>query len=152
MVEPRTAGSKRIAANRLALEIDGVDYWMDASSVVLDNEPADEELMELTDGFAQWFLWFFEVEGIQSTETDSLWRFLFHNVGQLVPFSYAPHGNQEPTPDQPHLVGECRIMHPPRLGGQAQRKGSYEFEMRLEVGSIDRPWGYPVQPQLLEAR
>lgn len=144
-------GSPRIAPNRLALVIDGVDYWMDASAVTLDSELSEFDALEWDPNGPERFLWFFELSGIQSTEHGSLWRFLFENVGRLVPFRYAVHGNAAPSPSQPHLVGYARVMHPPRLGGEADVRGSQAFDMRLEVGAHGKPPGWPVAPTLEEA-
>lgn len=131
--------------------IDGVDYWMDAASVTLDSTPCDDMFVTYEMDLSEKFLWFFEIEGIQSTATSSLWRFLLGAVGQLVTFRYAVHGNATPRPDQPHLVGRARVMHPPRIGGAASRRGSQSFDMRLEVASPTSPLGAPVAPVLEEA-
>lgn len=145
-------GSPRIAPNRLALVIDGVDYWMDASAVTLDSE-APANYPQAWDRWETYThrLWFFEIEGVQSTAPGSLWRLCFERAGALVPFRYAVHGNATPTPAQPHLVGKVRIANPPRLGGEAAVRGSQAFSVRLEVSEDGRPPGWPVAPTLEEA-
>lgn len=141
-------GSPRVATNRLALEFEGVDYWMDATSAILDAEPCDDEHVLLTMPLSARFLWFFELEGVQSTGASSLWRYLYAHIGQVVPFRYAVHGNTEATDEQPHMTGWVRIMHPPRLGGEASFRGSQSFDMRLEVATPTSAPGAPVAPAM----
>lgn len=69
---------------------------------------------------------------IQSLDTDSFWRYAWHNSGTRINFRYAPLGNHEPTPDRPHLVGVVQVGAPPTLGGNAGT-GEYAFDFEWEV-------------------
>ena len=72
--------STRIKGRNLVLTLDGNDYAVDASSVVLTNEDADGEVRTFND-ITPPKQWFFEIDGIQSTDTTSLWDFLWDSCG-----------------------------------------------------------------------
>lgn len=132
-------GSTRIKGSKLALKLGtpGIDYWADATSVVLDNEESDTDVLTFEDAAAgdgdrQYF---FTITAIQSTAQDSFWRYVWASTGEVVPFTYAPHGNEVATADQPHFVGTCKIGPRPSVGGEASRSRSaaYTFETRFDV-------------------
>lgn len=126
-------GSPRVKGNALSMLVDGVDRWVDCTSVVMDGE-------DLTIGpnlhgtvravrVRDWF----EVEAVQSTAASSFWTFLYEHQGQDVPFAYAPHGNAVATTDEPHFTGILTVPGPPRLGGEAGRKVDQVFTVRLHI-------------------
>lgn len=130
-------GSTRIKGNKLGLTFGspGENYWADATSVVLENEERESDVVTFEDaanaGDAR--QWFFTLSAVQSTATGSFWRFLWDNTGQVVPFTYAPHGNETPSEEQPHFLGTCKIGPKPSIGGEASATGEFTFEMRLDV-------------------
>lgn len=128
--------STKIAGKQLLLNVGEVNYWADAISVVLDNEAEFVEDFHARPIFAP-VRWFMDATAIQSTDEDSLWTFLFEHANESVDFVYAPHGNEEPTPAQPHFVGTLVVPNPPRLGGEAGEDVVYTFESRLPI--IDGP-------------
>lgn len=129
--------STRIKGNRLGLTFGspGENYWADATSVVLDNEDNETGVTTFedaaTDGGARQS--FFTISAIQSTATGSFWRYLWENTGEVVAYTYAPHGNEDPTEDQPHFIGTCKIGPKPSIGGEASRTDEFTFEVRLDV-------------------
>lgn len=130
-------GSSRIRGKQLMLTLGtpGTDYWADATSVVLDNEEADQDTVTFEDaaedgGPRQEFL---QITAIQSTDADSLWSYVWDHTGEDVPFVYAPHGNETPTASQPHFTGTCTIGARPSIGGEAGRTNTYTFETRWDV-------------------
>lgn len=129
-------GSTRIKGTALALQLGtpAVDYWADATSVVLDNEEADQDTVTFEDAAAgggrQYFL---QITALQSTATGSFWRMVWDQAGEEVPFTYAPHGNETATAAQPHFLGTCKIAAKPRIGGDAGTSNTYTFEIRLDV-------------------
>lgn len=128
------AGSTRIKGSALALSIGGVDYWADATSVLLDNEEASSDVTTFADAAAGGArLEYFTIGAIQSTATDSFWSFVRENVGAEVPFRYAVHGNAVATADQPHVLGTVKILTAPPLGGEAGATTEYTFETRFDV-------------------
>lgn len=130
-------GSTRIKGNALALKFGSPaeDYWADATSVVLENEEKDSDVTTFEDaknaGDAR--QWFFTLSAIQSTAKTSFWRYLWENTGQVVAFTYAPHGNEVATEDQPHFIGTCKIGAKPSVGGEAGQTTQYTFDARLDV-------------------
>ena len=132
-------GSTRIRGGKIALTFgsgaSAEDYWADATNVVLENEESESDVVtfedaENEDGARQFF---FTLAAIQSTQTGSFWRYLWENTGEVVPFTFAPHGNETPTADQPHFLGTCRIGPKPSIGGEAGRTNTHTFETRLDV-------------------
>lgn len=129
--------SARIRGRQLMLTMGtpANDFWADATSVILDNEEADQDTVTFEDaaqagGAVQEFL---TITAIQSTDPDSLWSYVWDHVGEDVPFVYAPHGNEEPTAAQPHFTGTCTIGSRPSIGGEAGRTNTYTFETRWDV-------------------
>lgn len=132
------AGSTRIKGNALKLTFGspGEDYWADQTSVVLENEEKGSGVTTFEDAAAGGSRqWFFTLSAIQSTQATSFWRYLWDNEGAEVAFTYAPHGNETPSADQPHFVGMCKVGPKPSVGGDADREGEYTFETRLDVTS-----------------
>lgn len=125
-------GSRRLRGNTLSLLIEGVDYWADATSVVMDS--ATVEIPSFcgppkTSTLGSWL----DVEAVQSTAPGSLWRLLWDNQGRHVPFAYIPHGNAIATPEQPHFTGILALPDSrPALGGAAGAK-TFTFTVRLYI-------------------
>lgn len=126
--------STRIRGTTLSMLVDGIDYWADAISVVLDGENEERPLLNggiSTIRLRDWF----DVEAVQSTAAGSLWTFLYEHQGEDVPYAYAPHGNPLPTLDEPHFTGILTVPPPPRLGGAAGRSVEQTFATRLPIVS-----------------
>ena len=130
-------GSTRMRGNKLALTFGtpGTDYWADATSVVLENEERSSDVVTFEDAanYGDSRQWFFTLSAIQSTASTSFWRYLWENTGEVVAFTYAPHGNTTATADQPHFLGTCKIGPKPSVGGDAGHDNTYTFETRLDV-------------------
>lgn len=130
------AGSTRIRGRQLKLSLGtpAEDYWADTTSVQLLNEEADDDVVTFADAAegenVQEYL---EISGIQSTDPDSLWTYLWDHAGEDVPFTYAPHGNETPTAAQPHFIGTVTLGPRPPLGGEAGRNNTHTFETRWNV-------------------
>lgn len=123
--------SRKIKGNKLLLEIDGVNHWCDATSVVLEHEDAEDDVTTFCEvdagGSKQWF---FTIELIASMQESSFWRTLWANSGETVPYVYSPEGTETPTTDSPHFTGELIIGAKPTIGGEA---GSTQVtEVRLD--------------------
>lgn len=133
----------RIKGNALYLEIvpminntpvvtGAVQVKCDTTSVVLDSE--EDNITTFCDAEAGGARrYFFQIGAVQSTDEDSLWRYLWDHSGQETAFTYAPHGNETPTADEPHFTGIVRIGPKPTLGGDASITDSFQFESRWEV-------------------
>lgn len=130
--------SKRIKGRQLALQFDATDYWADATACTLDNEEAEGDVTTFADaaeqgGARQYFL---NITAVQSTDTESFWRYVWEHTGEDVPFIYAPHGNETPTEAQPHFTGNCTIGPRPAIGGEAGRETTFTFETRFDVDGV----------------
>jgi hypothetical protein len=125
--------STRIKGTGLKLVIDGVDYYADATSVVLDNEDAAANVVTFADAAAGGSrTFFFTITAIQSTDTSSFWRALWANTGDIVEYTYAPHGNASPSSSQPHFEGTVKIPAKPSIGGAAGMDVEYTFDVRMD--------------------
>lgn len=117
----------------LSLKVGTTEYNMDLTSVVLQNEEADDDATTFADlaagGAVQWF---FEIEGVADYGTGSLWTFLWESAGDSgVAFTFAPYGNATPSATQPHFTGTLNVGSKPPVGGTANEV--FSFEARLDV-------------------
>lgn len=126
------------AALQLSIGSPATDYWADCTSVVLDNEEADADIVTFEDaqtpGGARTY--FIDLAAIQSTDPDSLWTYIWTQAGVEVAFVYAPHGNETPAPDKPHFTGTVKIGPRPAIGGEAGATNTYTFETRWDVVGV----------------
>jgi len=129
--------STRIKGRQLKLELGTpvVDYWADVTACELQNEEADSDVVTFEDAAEPGgaVVDFLQITAVQSTDPDSLWSYIWEHTGEDVAFTYAPHGNEEPTPAQPHFVGTCTIGPRPAIGGEAGRTNTFTFETRWDV-------------------
>lgn len=125
--------STRIKGNALALTFGGTDYWTDATAVTFENEESAAGVTTFQDAsLAGARTYFFNLSAIQSTDTDSLWRYLWENTGEVVAYKYAVHGNATATDDEPHVTGTVKVGPKPTLGGEASVSGEFTFSVRLD--------------------
>lgn len=127
-----------MAANKykgksLSITVNAVEYNMDLTSIVLQNEEADDDATTFADlatgGAIQWY---FEIEAVSDYSEDSLWSFLWTSAGDSdVPFVFKPYGNATPTASQPHFTGTFNVGSKPAVGGTANEV--FTFEARLDV-------------------
>lgn len=128
------AGSTRIKGTSLVFQLDSTEYACDATSVVLGPEEGGtgEEVVTFCDAATgATSTWYFDVEAITSTDTDSFWSFVWNNSGQNAAFVFAPHGNATPSAEQPHFTGTLNIGPKPSIGGTANT--TFVFSKRFEV-------------------
>lgn len=129
------AGSTRIKGTKLALTLGtpGMDYWADITTYTLTNEDADTDVVTFADaaegGAVQYRL---TGSAIQSMAADGFWRYVWDNTAEVVPFTLAPHGNEEPTAEQPHFIGNVKIGRKPAVGGDAGT-GAFTFDFEWDV-------------------
>lgn len=131
------ATSTKIKGIGLSLKIGtpSVDFWADCTTCELDNEEASEDVTTFYDasqpGGARQF--FFNLSGVQSTDEESMWTYIWDHAGEEVAFTYAPHGNATASVSQPHFTGLVKIGPRPKIGGEASRTGAYTFDSRWDV-------------------
>lgn len=129
----------RMKGKGITFTVEDVDYTLDASSVVLTHEEAENDVLVFADASAGGaYEWKMTINAIQSTDADALHTFVWSNSGDLVDFLFAPHGNTAATVAQPHFTGSVRIPNKkPELGGEADTTWSFEMELDVE-GDITR--------------
>lgn len=122
--------STRIKGKNLTLTIDGDDYAMDCTSVMLTNEDKNGEVRTFADVTPP-KQWFFQIEGVQSTDPTSLWRLLWDQDGEEdIVYAFSPHGNAVESASEPIFRGTVDIKGKPEIGGQADN--TFTFSYRLE--------------------
>lgn len=125
--------STRIKGKALVFTLGATEYACDATSVVLTNEESTgEDVVTFCDAATgATVAWYFDVEAVTSTDSDSLWSYCWDNAGQDVAFVFAPHGNATASAEQPHFTGTLNIGPKPSIGGTAN--STFTFSKRFEV-------------------
>lgn len=129
-------GSTRIKGVALKLSLGAVptDYWADVSKCSITNEAADGDVTTFEDaagsGSRKWLM---NLTAIQSTESESLWSYIWQHSGETVAYTYAPHGNATPSTSQPHFTGTVKIGPKPDIGGEAGSSTTFTFETQWEL-------------------
>lgn len=125
--------AQKYKGKSLSITVDAKEYNMDLTSVVLQNEEADDDATTFADlqagGSVQWY---FEMEAVADYSATSLWSFLWTEAGSSnKAFVFKPYGNALATPAQPHFKGTLNVGSKPPVGGEANEV--FTFEARLDV-------------------
>lgn len=128
--------SPKIKGVALFLELGNpaAQYECDITALTITNDDAEEETQtfcEVDNDDARDFKMNFTA--IQSTHSASFWSYIWEHTGDVVPFAYAPHGNDTPTEHQPHFTGTVKIGPKPTIGGEAGKTNTYTFENEWEI-------------------
>lgn len=120
--------SARIKGKKLGFKLNDRDVWPDMSEAEMSPSESDSTATfgSIGGGGTQMKL---KVAGIVSTQSSSLWRLLFDNVGKDIPFVFAPNGNETATNEQPHYVGTCTITTPPTLPVKVNEESTFDLEL-----------------------
>lgn len=125
---------ERIKGAKLTVTLGGIDVDVNASNVRMSNEALEGDVVTFDDarkgGTRQHFL---TITALQSTSTDSFWRYLWANTGLEAPFVFRPHGNAVATAAQPHFTGTVKIPAKPDIGGEAGATVTWTFDTRLDL-------------------
>lgn len=123
------AASTRIKGAALQLTIASTDYYADITACTITNEEADGDVTTFADAAAGGTRkYLMNITGIQSTDTASLWSYIWDNAGTTATYVYAPHGNAVASATKPHFTGSVVIGPPPVIGGEAGASNTYIFE------------------------
>lgn len=122
--------AERIYGAALILKIDDIDYAAEIKVAELEFEDADTDNLTFGDAMTIGDQGKLTITAMQSTDTASFWRMVWANaLEKNVPFALAPHGNLTPSATQPHITGTVDIGVRPKIGGQADPKKPYDFEV-----------------------
>ncbi len=135
----------RIYGKGLTFEFDDVEYKCDLTSAVLTKDTADQGATDTTltfcdvAGASTGNVWYLNISAIQSTEETpekSLQSLIWDEavLGGEVPFSFAPHGNETPTVNEPHYEGVAVVDQGgyPTIGGDAG-ENAFTFDYQFVV-------------------
>lgn len=118
----------RIDGRFLQLSFGPVDVECDSTSVVLDNEDADADLVTFGDVLAgNNRRWFFTVTafpgaavGLPGYGIGTFWELLWSTPAYTaIPYVLNPHGVSTPTTQKPWFVGDVVVDQKPPVGGDA---------------------------------
>lgn len=118
----------------LSLTIDSVETNIEATSVVLENEEGDSDVLTFAEiGSGEGLQWFFTINAVSDYGSGSFWSTCWDNEGEEVPYLFKPYGNETASPTQPHFSGSCKVAAPPPIGGTANE--TFTFEVRFDCTS-----------------
>lgn len=125
----------RISGRLLSLKVDATDYSDQASNASVNSTEADSDFLSFaaakTGGARDYTL---ALTIAQDLSTGSLWREIYDNVGDTVPFVIAPYGNETATAAEPHIVGSAIISEPDGtfVGGESTTSTSGAHTVEVE--------------------
>lgn len=130
----------RIYGNKLGFTINGIDFWADMASVELSPGDKDDNILTFADAaIGATSAWTLKGKAIQSTDSGSLWDFIWENAGKIINFIVAPHGNKTATAAQPHFTGKVKIGKRPPISVEAgdDKGATFDFEWQV-VGDVEK--------------
>lgn len=123
--------AQRVDGRNLQLMFAGLEINCDTTSVLLDNEDADADLVTFGDVIAgNNKVWFFTITGFPHYGAGSFWSLLWDTPPHTpIAYLFNPLVVALPTPALPWFTGTCTVDRKPPIGGDA---GTYwTFDARL---------------------
>lgn len=123
----------KYTGGQLSITIATVEYNMELTDLVLDNEEADNKDATFADigagGALQWFITFTANADYGNA---TIWDYVWTNAGTTgVAFLYKPYGGLATTA-HPHFSGTLKVgAKPGQIGGTAGE--TFKFEHRFDV-------------------
>lgn len=120
----------RYDGRRLSLTFGTVEIACDSTTVMLDNEAADADLVTFGDVVAgNDKRWFFTVTGLPDYGAGTFWSLLW-DTPAYTPIAYVfnPYG-VAPSPATPSFTGDVTVDAKPPIGGDAGAR--WTFDARL---------------------
>jgi hypothetical protein len=126
----------------LTLTIDGTAYTAQVSNVRITSAESDSDFVTFADaaaGGARAYTLAFTA--VQDLATGSLWREVWDNAGDTVPFVIAPYGNASPAAGQGHITGSAVITEPDGdlVGGEANASTTARMVIECEWPCTAKP-------------
>jgi hypothetical protein len=131
-----------IGTRKLTLEIDGDAVAAEVSNVRITSGEADSDFVtfeEAAAGGARDYALAITLK--QDAATGSLWRRIFDDAGDDVPYIVAPYGNAVASASQPHFTGTCTITEPDGdlLGGEANKSNTARMTIEVSFPCTAKP-------------
>ena len=116
-----------IGTRKLKLEIDGTPYTAQVSNVRITSGEADSDFVtfeEAASGGGRDYALVLTL--VQDAAAGTLWREIFDNAGDDVPYTVMPYGNAVATATEPHFEGTATITEPDGdlLGTEANKSNT----------------------------
>jgi hypothetical protein len=131
-----------IGTRKLTLEIDGDLVAAEVSNVRITSGEADSDFVtfaEAAAGGARDYALAITLK--QDAAAGSLWRRIFDDAGEDVPYVVAPYGNVAPSVGEPHFTGTCTITEPDGdlLGGEANKSSTARMTVEVAFPCLAKP-------------
>jgi hypothetical protein len=123
--------TRRTDGRNLVLYFGAVSVACDSTSVMLDNDDGDADLVTFADVLAgNDKRWFFVVSGYPDYGPGTFWSLLW-DTPPFTPigYSFSPYGGELHTPETPFFDGQCVVDRKPPIGGNAG--STWTFDARL---------------------
>jgi hypothetical protein len=126
----------RVDGHGLQLQFNGLEVNCWTTSVVLDNEQADADLVTFGDVIAgNDRTWFFTLSALPDYGDGSLWELLWSTPAYTpIPYFFNPLVTAIPSPSLPWFTGECVVDTKPPIGGDAG--SAWSFDVRLTCTDV----------------
>lgn len=136
----------KISGRLLTLEIDGTDYSDQVSKAVVTSGDSDSDFLSFAAARAGGKDYKLVLTIAQDAAAGSLWREIYDNAGDTVPFTMAPYGNAVVSTAEPHFEGNAVISEPDGdfIGGEADRSTT-------AVKTVEVEWACSARPTLVTA-
>lgn len=131
-----------IGTRKLTLEIDGDAVAAEVSNVRITSGEADSDFVTFAEAAAGGARdYFLAITLKQDAAAGSLWRRIFDDAGDDVPYIVAPYGNAVATVGEPHFTGTCTITEPDGdlLGGEANKSSTARMTVEVSFPCLAKP-------------
>jgi hypothetical protein len=132
----------KVSPRLIALEVDGVDRSDEISKAIITSAAGASDFLTFAaaraGGNRDYML---NMTIAQDHASGTLWDLIFTGAGTEVDGTYAPYGNEDPSPTQPHYDFTATVAEPDGnfLGGEASISTT-------AVASIEVSWQLAVKP------
>jgi len=143
----------RLKGKGITFTYEGTEYQCDLTSVVLEKAAADEGTTDSTvtfcdvdSGAATGDIWKMNITAVQSTDytAEKALHMLIWDLaatGGEMAFVFAPHGNENPTVEQPSFTGSVLVPAGgyPSVGGDAgEDTWTFDYEFTVKDDVVNR--------------
>lgn len=126
--------------------VDGIEVRCDSTSIVLDSEPADADLVTFADVLnGNDRRWFITITALPDYADGTFWSLLWATPPfEWLQYRFDPYGVGDlPTPSHPVFTGSAYVDAKPALGGDAGTAWTYDARLTC-IGTPTKETGEPI--------
>lgn len=131
-----------IGTRLLKLEIDGDEYSAELTNARISPQDSESDTVTFADAAAGGAKdWHLQGTAVQDAAAGTLWRQVFDNAGDTVPYVFMPYGNATASASEPHFTGSVTISAPDGdfLGGEANASTTQKFTFDIDWVCTAKP-------------